>query len=482
MSVGQFLRRWGLAIVLGTTALVSWQASERGDTDVVSVERIPYEQSLRTPMLTARRVPRTLQAPVVDERIGGALRALVRSSPPETCLLVQVDDRTLEPASRVDVGLVPASTEKLLTTYAASLVLGLDFRFTTTVAADRPPQDGVVDGDLYLIGSGDPFLSTANWWTQYESTDGRHHTRLEELADRIADAGVVEVTGDLVGDESLFDTERQGPWAERLINGKHSGPLSALTVNEGFADWPEMFISPRQRSETDNPPLHAVAVLNQLLAERGVTVAGLDVGRAPDDAVEITRIQSPLLIDLLTHINSYSSNIGAELLLKRMGVEEVGVGSTQAGAGVVRAALADDGVPVEGLRIDDGSGLAETNLLTCRAVAAVLANAGPGSPFSQTLAISGERGTLSTRMVDTTAEGLVKAKTGTLQDATALSGYAQSRTDPEIDLIFAYIANEPFIAANQPVLELQDTFATALTGYPGRPSVDELMPLPPDVG
>ena len=480
MALGQFARRWLPAIVLGVAAFALWNGAERRDTDIVSTEPIDYELELATPMLSARRVPRTLQAPVVDARLAPTLRAMISDSPTNTCLLVQLGDREIGPSSRVDAGLVPASNQKILSTYGAYLGLGADFRFTTAVVRDGAVTDGVLDGNLYFVGSGDPFLSTDDWWTQYEETDGRFHTRLEELADEIAGTGIVEVTGSVIGDETLLDTERQGLWAERLINDRQSGPLSALTVNEGFNDWPETYVAARLRSPTEDPPVHAASVLNQLLAERGVTITGPAVaGVAPANAEPVAMVSSPPLIDLLTHINSYSSNLGAELVLKRLGLEQTGEGTTMAGADAVRALLAARGVPVDGLVIDDGSGLAETNRLTCRAIAAVLVDAQPGSEFASTLAIGGERGTLRLRMVDTPAEGNVLAKSGTLNGVKALSGYAASTTDGDVELIFAYIANGEYIGNDDEITGLQDTFAASLTGYPGAPSVGDLSPLAP---
>jgi D-alanyl-D-alanine carboxypeptidase/D-alanyl-D-alanine-endopeptidase (penicillin-binding protein 4) len=482
MGLGQFARRWLPAIVLAIGAFALWNEADRRDVDVVSTDPIDYELRLATPMLSARRVPRTLQAPVVDAKLAPTLRAMISDSPTNTCLLVQVGDREIGPSSRVDAGLVPASNQKLLATYGAYLALGADFQFTTSVVTDAVPVDGVLEGNLYFVGSGDPFLSTDDWWTQFERTDGRAHTRLEELADRIAATGIVQVNGAVVGDESLFDAVRQGPWAERLINDKQSGPLSALTVNEGFNDWPETYVAARLRSEDPDPPVHAASVLTQLLAERGVTVAGAPVaGVAPQGAALVEQISSPPLIELLTHINSYSSNIGAELLLKRLGVELLDDGSTVAGAAALREILAADGVPVDRLVIDDGSGLAESNQLTCRALAAVLANAEPGSDFAATLAIAGERGTLVNRMVDTPGEGSVAAKTGTLNNVTALSGYAASGNDADVELVFAYMANGEYIgvANNEEIIDLQDAFAASLTAYPGSPTVGDLSPLPP---
>ncbi len=480
MNAGRLAGRWIPAIILAAASFGLWQAAERRDTDVVSLDPVAYEGELATPVLSGRRLPRTLQAPVVDAAIVSVLQDLIEGSPETSCLQVQVGDRLLAPTSRVDLALVPASNQKLLTTYAALLALGDDFRFRTTIRADVGPVDGVIEGNLYFVGSGDPFLTTEEWWTQYDETEARYHTRLEDLADQLAAAGITEITGSVVGDESLFDDVRQGPWAERLILSKQSGPLSALTVNEGFVSWPESYISAFQRSETDNPPVQAASFLIQELGVRGITVGGEAAsGLAPAVAVEVAAIESPPLIDLVAHINAYSSNLGAELLLKRLGSDVAGSGTTASGAAVVVETLAGAGIPVEGLRVDDGSGLAESNLLTCRAVAGVLAHAGADSVFAESLAVAGERGTLLLRMVDTPGEGRVFAKTGTLQDATALSGYVQSATDDDVDVIFAYIANANRIGNDEPVLDLQNIFAAALTAYPGRPTVDDLAPLPP---
>jgi D-alanyl-D-alanine carboxypeptidase/D-alanyl-D-alanine-endopeptidase (penicillin-binding protein 4) len=480
MGLGQLVRRWGLALVLAATSLISWQAAETRDTDDVSFERVDYDQSLATSMLSARRIPRTIQAPVVDDRIRPSIQTLADGSPPDSCLLVQAGDRVLPPSLNVGRGLVPASNQKLLTTYVALVLLGPDFRYETTVEAPVAPVDGVIDGDLYLIGSGDPFLSTEEWWAQYEVTDGRFHTRLEDLADNIVDSGVTSITGQLVGDESLFDTVRLGPWDERLIAGKQSGPLSALTVNEGFVDWPTAYAnSSRLRNETDNPPLHAASVLAQLLQERGVTIGGIGAGDAPDATITVASVASPPLSQIVTHVNSYSSNIGAELLLKRIGLVRAGTGTTTAGAATMIEVLAEQGVPTDDLIVDDGSGLAETNRLTCQALATVLSNAGPESPLADSLAIGGVRGSLLNRFVDTPAVGDVAAKTGTLNDAIALSGFVRSDTASDTYLTFAHVANSEFIITDESVRGLQEDFIIALTTYPGAPAIEDLSPLEP---
>lgn len=487
MKLGQLIRRWGLASALALISFGSWKVAQEEAADEASVQRVDYEQSLSTPMLSARRIPRTLQAPVIDDRIRPSLKATIDASPPNSCLLVETIDRRLTPTSNVSTGFVPASNQKILTTYGALHILGPDFRFRTTVQALAAPVNGVIDGDLFLVGDGDPFLTTDSWWTQYENVDGRFHTRLEDLADAVVDAGVTTINGRLVGDESLFDNVRRGPWAERLIAGKQSGPLSALTVNEGFVDWPTPHPgSARLRGETDNPPLHAVSVLGQLLQERGVTFAGSAAEPVGAGFITVAEVQSPPLTDIATHINSFSSNIGAELLLKRLGVATAGVGSTESGSAAVLALLQERTIPIDGVVVRDGSGLAESNRLTCAAISAILADASPVSPLGRSLSISGERGSLAKRFIDTPADGAVLAKTGTLDGVSALSGYLRSATNPDVYLTFAYLANEEFISqdelrplSQELIKSLQQELLVALTTYPGAPELEELDPLEP---
>ncbi len=484
MTLGRFLKYWVPPVLLAVIALVAWRAANRADFDEVDGTAIEYDLSLETPMLSARRAPLTLRAPISDAAIGPAIDRIAQRSPSQqTCLVVRNGDRMLGGSQEVSGGLVPASNQKILTTYAALGILGPEFTFNTRVAGTASVVDGVLTGDLYLIGDGDPFLITDGWLDQYEEIGGRSHTRLETLADALAATGLTQVTGALFGDESLYDDIRYGEWDVRLIDQKQSGPLSALTVNEGFSDWPEDFRSSfRGRAVVDDPPLNAVSVFNQLLAERGITFgAGPAVGVSPPGAIELASVPSPPLLDIVTHINSYSSNIGAELVLKRLGLAVLGAGSTAAGSEVVTNYLTEQGIPMADVLIFDGSGLDEDNRLTCDAVASILAGAGPDTPLGISLSIAGQRGSLANRFVDSPAEGLVLAKTGTLRGVRALSGYVESAvpSDAEAYVTFAYMINDENLLVEADILPLQDELVSELTTYPGGPTVAQLSPKPP---
>ena len=481
MEIGRLIRLVAAPIVLAVIALGAWRSAENSDFEAVAGTRVEYAAALDSPMLTARRIPQTLQAPVSDDILAATLSTTIDRFPDQSCLTVRSGDRTLPPTATVVGGLIPASNQKLLTTFAALQTLGPDFRFTTTVQTAAAVEDGVLAGDLFLVGGGDPFLSTDAWFSQYEVTDLRSRTRLEDLADAVVAAlgaeGVTEIAGAVIGDESLFDTERFGPWRNSLIRQNQSGPLSALSVNEGFVDWPETFLgTPRPRTQTDDPPRYAAEQFTELLRERGITIEGEPTsGVTPAGARVVSEITSPDLAATVTHINTHSSNHGAELLLKRLGLELVGQGSTAAGAQAVAGTLSDLGVPMADVIVNDGSGLAESNRLTCEALAFLLARAGADSVLGDSLAVAGQSGTLIGRFRESPIEGNVRAKTGSLAGVRALAGFAQSSADDDDALAFAYIINQPEIVGDVEI-EAQEPLLLSLIRHPEGPSIEELSP------
>jgi serine-type D-Ala-D-Ala carboxypeptidase/endopeptidase (penicillin-binding protein 4) len=154
-----------------------------------------------------------------------------------------------------------------------------------------------------------------------------------------------------------------------------------------------------------------------------------------------------------------SDNFVAELVLKEIGAEAGGSGSTAAGVAVVLRDLADAGVPLTGVRMLDGSGLSVDDRLTARALTTLLVAAWDNPDlrpvFFRSLPVAGVSGTLEDRMQRAPARGAVRAKTGTTNRASALSGYVRDR------YVFAVIQNG-FPVAAWPARKAQDRFATAL--------------------
>ena len=306
------------------------------------------------------------------------------------------------------LALVPASNEKLAVTYAALAALGPSFRIPTEVLGQGElRRRGVWHGDLVLKGYGDPTLSTAD---------------LRVLARRIRAAGVLRVTGRVVGDESYFDSRRVGPGWKAWYYINESPPLSALAVDRGRS---RGFVS------TD-PALAAAAAFTRELRRLRISTTGTPVtGRAHVEALPLAATASPPLHAILRFMNRESDNFTSELLLKQLGALDGGRGTTAGGGRVVARTLAADGIPLSGVRIADGSGLSRGNRLTARALIALLrtvwADAELGPAFVDSLAVAGRTGTLRDRMRRWPAAGRVVAKTGTTAVASALSGFAGRR-------------------------------------------------------
>lgn len=473
------IRRYLPLVLLAVTAVLAWRSAERADIDDERAEALVYEQELTTPLFSARRVPLSLQAPIAADALQPAIDTLITGSTPDSCLIVTVDERLLW-QQNADRALVPASNQKIVTTYAALEVFGPETTFSTEVRTTGTVVDGVLEGSMFLVGGGDPFLGTDDWLAQFDTTDARFHTRLETLADDVAASGIIAVTGGLLGDESMFDSERVGPWAQRLVDTRQSGPLSALSVNENFVSWPAVFEgSFRPRVPAANPPAHAAEVFARLLNERGIEVAPAGAGIAPAEATVVAEIQSPPLADLVTHVNSYSNNFGAEILLKHIGRERRGTGSTVAGAEAAAAVLRENDISTAGTLLTDGSGLGEETVLTCRMLTDILITAGPESVLAQSLSIAGQRGSLAPRHTDSPANGQVYAKTGTLNDVTALSGYVYSPIEEDMDLTFSYIANGELAGQDEALRSLQEPFVDSLASYPSGPTIATLSPTEP---
>jgi D-alanyl-D-alanine carboxypeptidase/D-alanyl-D-alanine-endopeptidase (penicillin-binding protein 4) len=257
-----------------------------------------------------------------------------------------------------------------------------------------------------LKGYGDPTLSSAG---------------LDSIARAVRKRGITVVSGRVVGDESYFDTLRTCPGWKPSFAKVESPLLSALVVNRGVLDG----------AAADRPALAAAILFTRALEKAGVTVRGRPaVGGAAPTAVELVRRASPPLTRLLSLMDTWSDNFIAEMLLKQLGAQLSGRGSTAAGAAVVGATLVSDDVPLAGVRLADGSGLSSLDRLTARSLAAMLETVWHEPelrPLLDTFAVAGATGTLRHRLLGVSGHELVRGKTGTTDGASALAGFVGSR-------------------------------------------------------
>jgi serine-type D-Ala-D-Ala carboxypeptidase/endopeptidase (penicillin-binding protein 4) len=311
------------------------------------------------------------------------------------------------------LALAPASVEKLAVTLAALRDLGPSYRFRTQVAGRGREVGGTWEGNLFLVGSGDPTLDLRD---------------VDALAHKLATRGITRVEGRVLGDEHRFDTERGGPGWKPSFVGIESAPLSALAVR-GVA-----------LRTTNSSDFAAAQAFRDALIRHGIRVTGVaGRGRAPLDALSLAYHRSARLSAIVREMNHESDNFVAEMLLKELGATMAGRGSTAAGRHVVRAALAEAGVPLDGVRLADGSGLSLRDRLTARALVAIL-ESGSTDPafrdaFISSLSVAGMSGTLQHRLVKRPTRGLVRAKTGTTNEACALAGFVGTK------YVFAILQN-----------------------------------------
>jgi D-alanyl-D-alanine carboxypeptidase/D-alanyl-D-alanine-endopeptidase (penicillin-binding protein 4) len=305
-----------------------------------------------------------------------------------------------------DVPFEPASTEKLPVAIAALQRLGAGFRTHTEVLGHGSLVGRTWHGNLVVKGLGDPTLSSEG---------------LRALARAVRRHGIGAVTGRVVGDESYFDDVRTCAGWKPSFAKTESPLLSALVADRGALDG----------FATNRPALAAAILFTRALEKEGVSVRGQPtIGRASPTAVRIVRRASPPLVKLLSVMDTWSDNFIAEMLLKQLGARLGAGGSTRAGAAVVTGTLAEDGVPLGGVRLADGSGLSSLDRLTARSLAAMLETVWHEPslrPLLDTFAVAGSTGTLRHRLLGIPGHRLVRGKTGTTDHSSALAGFVGSR-------------------------------------------------------
>ncbi|HEY7421762.1 MAG TPA: D-alanyl-D-alanine carboxypeptidase/D-alanyl-D-alanine-endopeptidase [Gaiellaceae bacterium] len=370
-----------------------------------------------------------------QSRLARALHARHVSPSRTGAIVLDLETGTTLFAHNPRLGLRPASNEKLATTYAALTALGPSFRIETDVLGEGQQSGATWQGNLVLKGYGDPALSFA---------------QLNSLARQVAADGIRHVSGRVLGDESWFDTRRTGfGWKPQFY--LHESPaLSALIVNRGWTG----------RYETRFPALMAAQAFRRDLRHAGVTVhGGPAVGVAAAQAIQLGAVQSARLATLVRHMDVFSDNFYAEMLLKEVGAVQGDGGSSAAGVAVERRLLDTAGVPLGGVRMVDGSGLSLLDRWTPVGLATLLRTMWQDSELRPyvvpALPVAGETGTLEHRMRMRPARGLVRAKTGTTSNSSALSGFVGDR------FVFSILEN----GSPVPVLnaeESQNRFAQVL--------------------
>ena len=343
--------------------------------------------------------------------------------------------------------------------------------------AASAPVDGVLDGDIFLIGGGDPLFHTDAYVASYPRAFP--YTSADALADMVSGLGITSITGGIMANENRYDILRQPTaWdGTNLARDGNTGPLGALMLDDGFVAFPEVREPGVFSTPASDPALHAAQAFDDLLEFRSVTIQGgsQNVVELPDGLVEIASIESLPLIEIVDEMLTFSDNTTAELLLKELGLAFSDDGSTDSGALAAFEILGTDAIDLTSVRVVDGSGLSDVNRLSCDAIIALLETHGADSPLATALAVSGRPGTLVQRFSGPLLSGRVHAKSGSLTTVTGLAGFVETARDQTVT--FAYLVNEE-PAISQLMLDLQTTLLEFLINFPDGPPTEALVPLP----
>lgn len=365
--------------------------------------------------------------------------------------------------------LIPASTTKLLTTETAMNLLGEQFKWITQLEYSGTIEDGILNGNLYIVGSGDPSLGTN------KAGASSYSNIISDFKAAILEKGIKKVNGDIIIQTGVFKANKSQLLPESIVwleNGNYYLPvgttheinpqnekLIAKKSNPFSENKNYYYISPyiKQMVYADkfdggylttklpDAPAYLANNLRATMVKSGLPVTGKVVTKMTDENPEkreiITSYQSPTLAEIIMYTNQHSDNALAEATLRMVGFQKLGDQTLEAGRIVVRNHLQSVGFDTEGLNYYDGSGLSRANVVTPISQVKYLANLMNEkyyNTFQETLPIGGQSGTLK-RMFNTTGNGQIFAKTGTLNKVKTLAGYM--KTNSGKTLVFSLLIN-----------------------------------------
>jgi D-alanyl-D-alanine carboxypeptidase/D-alanyl-D-alanine-endopeptidase (penicillin-binding protein 4) len=302
----------------------------------------------------------------------------------------------------------PASNEKVFTTITALHALGPNFRYATLIAGTTPVVNHVLNGDLVLRGAGDPTLTKNN---------------LLAIAKRLHKKGLHKVTGHLVVDDTRYShATRATGWKHSFVP-EESGTVDAFTVDSN--EW-------RGTSSFIKDPTHANAGFwrKELKREHINVVGSTQIKKAPAGLHRLVKHQSEPLIDIIDAMMHESINFDAEMILRELGAHATGHGSASSGLAVIRSYATNFRLPFG--TAYDGSGLSYDDRETPATIVSWLKTQPVGGDFYYSLPLSCSSGTLADRACGASIRDRIRAKTGTINHVSALSGYFETEAGDQV--------------------------------------------------
>ncbi|HAQ73048.1 D-alanyl-D-alanine carboxypeptidase/D-alanyl-D-alanine endopeptidase [Stutzerimonas nitrititolerans] len=446
-------------------------------------------------LTTALAVP-TFAAPVNQTLPPGVAKSLAANkieSDALSVVMLPLNGDDTPTFVNADVSVNPASTMKLVTTYAALELLGPNHQWKTEFHGDGPLIDGTLNGNLYLKGGGDPKLNMEKLWLLLRElrANGVRTVSGDLILDRshfiqpalpiFDDDGGDKNKPYLVGPDSLLINLKALRFAVRNDSGKIGisvePPIANVRIDNRVQAlpsgkcpaWPDIRYSPvpdgdgvkvtvtgklaagcsgqTYLSLLDHPT-YAAGTVRAIWKELGGKILGKDrVAEVPEDARLLARSYSPDLAEIIRDINKYSNNTMARQLFLSLGAEfrnEADGDDSKAAQRVIRQWLAKKDLISPHLVMENGSGLSRAERVSARELASLL-QAAWRSPYAaefiSSMPLAAVDGTMRKRLRNTQVAGKAHIKTGTLNTVRAIAGY--SRDDDGNTWAVVAILNHP---------------------------------------
>ena len=402
--------------------------------------------------------------------------------PPQTGVVIEsARDGSVLYSRNASMSLTPASVVKLVIAGTALHDLGSSYRFTTQIVTDTAPQAGAIAGSVWLVGSGDPELTS-------------HDLRV--AVNSIRDSGVSRIAGDVVADGSLFGSDNVDPtWEADDLEYGYAAPTSAVTLDGGTAQFtitpdpaggaadvrvdPPNLVGPilgdvrtvsadgentllidpipgtdsfqvsgdipygapqKYWRSIAHPEASAASALRTMFQTAGIDVTGAArVGASLKDATVLWSKQSRPLSTIIRRMLFDSDNHIAEQLVRVVGAHDAGIGTLSNGIAREHMFLTGIGAPQDGISLKDASGLSASDRITPRSLAAVLSHlaadsAGPA--IGDLLPRVGVEGTVHVRDIAPEARGRVLGKDGYIGGVSSLAGYVLTKHHGVVIYVF----------------------------------------------
>jgi D-alanyl-D-alanine carboxypeptidase/D-alanyl-D-alanine-endopeptidase (penicillin-binding protein 4) len=356
--------------------------------------------------------------------------------------------------------LVPASTTKLLTTETAFSLLGTKYRWNTQLEySGSIDAEGILTGNLYIVGSGDPSLGGNRGGA------ASYGQIVTQYLESIKEKGIKKITGDIVIQTAIFkenkielpenivwleqanyylpvgSTKDINPRNEKLIVSQSNNPFNQVKKYFYVSPYSNKMVYADQfegawvTTKVAEPPAFLANKLRESLVKNKITITGKVTPKIVDGNPEpreiLTVYKSPTLAEIVAYTNQRSDNGYAEAILKSNGFMKLGDQTTESGRIVVTDHLKDTNFDITGLNYMDGSGLSKAHTVTPISQVKFL-TALMKSPYykeyMESLPIAGQTGTLK-HMFLVNSNGQIFAKTGTLNHVKCLAGYIKTRSN-----------------------------------------------------